>query len=84
MWNDEQKKKAGRRLRKIEGQVAGIRRMIEQDKDCADVLPQVSAARAALARVGQLLLTEHAGECVRDAFEHDDPEAGVRAVDELI
>jgi DNA-binding FrmR family transcriptional regulator len=57
------------RLRRIEGQIAGIRRMHEQGRYCADVLDQLAAARAALEAVGFLLLERHVDGCVRDALE---------------
>ena len=55
------------RLRKVEGQVRGIARMIEQDKYCIDVLTQVSAATKALQSVALGLLDEHMAHCVVDA-----------------
>ena len=55
-----------RRLRRIEGQVRGIAKMIEDDKYCIDVLTQVSAATHALQNVALGLLEEHMGSCVVD------------------
>lgn len=57
------------RLAKIEGQVRGLSRMIEQDRYCIDVLTQISAATKALQQVGLLLLDEHIRHCVLDAAE---------------
>jgi CsoR family transcriptional regulator, copper-sensing transcriptional repressor len=56
-----------RRLRRIEGQVRGLERMIEQDKYCIDVLTQVSATTRALQSVALALLAEHLGCCVTQA-----------------
>jgi DNA-binding FrmR family transcriptional regulator len=56
-----------KRLRRIEGQVRGIGRMVEQDQYCIDVLTQVSAATKALQAVALGLLEEHLGHCVVDA-----------------
>jgi DNA-binding FrmR family transcriptional regulator len=56
-----------RRLRRIEGQVRGIARMVEEDTYCIDVLTQVSAATKALQAVALGLLTDHLGHCVREA-----------------
>jgi CsoR family transcriptional regulator, copper-sensing transcriptional repressor len=56
-----------KRLRRIEGQVRGIARMVEQDQYCIDVLTQVSAATKALQAVALGLLDEHLGHCVVDA-----------------
>jgi DNA-binding FrmR family transcriptional regulator len=64
-----------RRLRRIEGQVRGIARMIEDDKYCIDVLTQVSAATRALQNVALGLLEEHMGGCVVDAAKAGDDEA---------
>ena len=64
-----------RRLGRIEGQVRGIARMIEDDKYCIDVLTQVSAATRALQNVALGLLEEHMGGCVVDAAKAGDEEA---------
>ena len=56
-----------KRLRRIEGQVRGISKMIEDDKYCIDVLTQVSAATRALQNVALGLLDEHMAHCVADA-----------------
>lgn len=55
------------RLRRVEGQVRGLQRMIEDDQYCIDVLTQVSAATKALQSVALMLLDNHLGHCVRDA-----------------
>ncbi|MDQ6874477.1 MAG: metal-sensitive transcriptional regulator [Actinomycetota bacterium] len=57
------------RLRRIEGQVRGLQRMVESDAYCIDVLTQVSAATNALESVALLLLEEHLGHCVTDAIQ---------------
>jgi CsoR family transcriptional regulator, copper-sensing transcriptional repressor len=56
-----------RRLRRIEGQVRGLQRMIEEDKYCIDILTQVSAATKALQSVALALLEEHLSHCVAEA-----------------
>ncbi len=66
-----------RRLRRIEGQVRGLQRMIEEDKYCIDVLTQVAAATRALESVALGLLEEHLGHCVAQAVaEGGDNAAG--------
>ena len=55
------------RLRRIEGQVRGIQRMVEEDKYCIDVLTQLAAAKAGLDGVAMLLLESHVQNCVTDA-----------------
>jgi DNA-binding FrmR family transcriptional regulator len=69
------------RLRRIEGQVRGLQRMVEEDRYCIDVLTQVNSAVAALRAVGIGLLDEHVRHCVRDSIRTD---GGDAKVDELI
>jgi DNA-binding FrmR family transcriptional regulator len=73
----EHKVEVGKRLRRIEGQVRGIQRMVEEDTYCIDVLTQVSAATKALQAVALELLDDHLGHCVRDAAGTDDIDAKV-------
>mgnify|MGYP001263117194 CR=1 FL=1 len=56
------------RLRRIEGQVRGVSKMIEEDRYCLDVLAQLRAVRAALARVEANLLKDHLNHCIEDAI----------------
>lgn len=69
------------RLRRVEGQVRGLQRMVEDDRYCIDVLTQVNSAVAALRAVGMGLLDEHVRHCVRDSIRTD---GGDQKVDELI
>jgi len=62
------------RLRRIEGQVRGLQRMIDEDTYCIDVLTQISAVTKALQSVALGLLDEHVRHCVADAARSDDPE----------
>ena len=71
-----------RRLRKIEGQVRGIARMVEQDRYCVDVLTQVSAANRALQQVALGLLADHLHHCVLDAARSE-PDSAQAKLDEL-
>ena len=64
-----------KRLRRIEGQVRGIARMVDEDTYCIDVLTQLSAVTRALEAVGLGLLEDHLGHCVVDAAR-ESPEAG--------
>jgi CsoR family transcriptional regulator, copper-sensing transcriptional repressor len=57
-----------RRLRRIEGQVRGLQRMVEEDKYCIDILTQVSAVTRALESVALRLLEDHLGHCVAQAI----------------
>lgn len=56
-----------KRLARIEGQVRGVARMIEQDKYCVDILDQIAAVKAALDKVGTRLLNDHVRGCVVEA-----------------
>jgi DNA-binding FrmR family transcriptional regulator len=71
-----------RRLHKVEGQVRGIARMVEEDRYCIDVLTQVSAVTRALHEVALGLLDDHVRHCVVDAARTDSPDAQVK-LDEL-
>lgn len=70
-----------KRLRRIEGQVRGLQRMVEEDTYCIDILTQVSAVTKALQGVAVGLLDQHVRHCVRDAAR-DDPERADTLVDE--
>ena len=70
-----------KRLNRIEGQVRGIGRMIEEDRYCIDVLTQVSAVRSALDALALQLLEHHLHGCVRHAVKSGD---GDRAIDEAL
>lgn len=71
----DQKDNHLKRLRRIEGQVRGLQRMVEEDKYCIDILTQVSAATKALQSFSLELLEEHLGHCVVDAARKGGPEA---------
>ena len=60
------------RLRRVEGQVRGIQKMVDEDRYCIDVLTQISAAKAALDRVALLLLADHTEHCVTEAIRAGD------------
>ena len=70
-----------RRLKRIEGQVRGLERMVEQDAYCIDVLTQVSAATRALESVALRLLGDHLAHCVRDAVATGGPEADAKVAE---
>ncbi|WP_354701538.1 Copper-sensing transcriptional repressor RicR [Paraconexibacter sp. AEG42_29] len=63
------KDQLGKRLRRVEGQVRGIQKMVEDDRYCIDVLTQISAVQAALDKVALGLMDEHARHCVLHAPE---------------
>lgn len=67
-----------KRLKRIEGQVRGIARMVEEDSYCIDVLTQVSAVTKALQAVALGLLDDHLSHCVREAAARGGPEADAK------
>lgn len=72
------------RLKRVEGQVRGLLRMIEEDRYCIDTLTQISAVRAALHKVEELILRDHVSHCVADAFASRDPRDQQHKVEELV
>jgi DNA-binding FrmR family transcriptional regulator len=68
----ENKSKLLNRLSRIEGQVRGIARMVEEDRYCIDVLTQLQAVRAALSRVETEMLKDHLGHCIEAAINGGD------------
>ncbi len=72
------------RLRRIEGQVQGLQRMIDADTYCVDVLLQVAAVQGALEQVEKLLLGRHIESCVADAMRSGSKHDRQRKIDELL
>ena len=68
------KKAVSDRLRRIEGQVRGIQRMVEEDQYCIDILTQVNSAASALKSVGMGVLDDHVRHCVKESVESGDSE----------
>ncbi len=67
-----------RRLKKIQGQVAAIDRMIDEDVPCEDILSLINAAKSALHGCGKVVLEGHIQHCVKDGIEHGDPEKTIQ------
>jgi DNA-binding FrmR family transcriptional regulator len=67
-----------KRLRRIEGQIRGLQRMIDEDKYCIDILTQVSSATRALQSFSLVLLDEHLAGCVVEAAAQGGPEANAK------
>lgn len=80
----ENKAKLVNRLNRVEGQVRGIGRMVEEDRYCIDILTQLQAVRAALGKVEQELLREHIDHCVTTAFASGDAAEQRAKADELV
>ena len=73
-----------RRLRRIEGQIRGLQRMVEEDRYCADILVQISSVREALRAVGQALMRNHLRHCASQAIRKGTPKQAEAMYDELI
>lgn len=80
----ETKKSVAVRLKRIEGQVGGVLRMVEEDRYCVDLLTQISAIRAALHKVEGEILRDHVSHCVAGAFTAGDAVDQRRKVEELV
>jgi DNA-binding FrmR family transcriptional regulator len=78
------KKSVSARLRRIEGQVSGLLRMMAEDRACVDVLTQINAVRAALYQVEQRILADHVSHCVAGAVASGDEAERRRKIGELI
>ena len=84
MLNDETKAKVRGRLRRIEGQVQGLQRMLDSDAYCVDILLQISAVQGALEQVQKLLVGRHIESCVADALRSGSKSERQQKVDELL
>jgi len=80
----ENKGKLLNRLSRIEGQVRGVARMVDEDRYCIDILTQLQAARAALSRVESELLKDHLGHCIEAAISGGDADDQRQKASELI
>jgi DNA-binding FrmR family transcriptional regulator len=80
----EIKHSIGTRLRRIEGQVRGLQKMIEEERYCADVLMQLSSVQEALRGVGRTLLHNHLKHCVTEAIRTGEPEQADAMYEELM
>ena len=74
----------GSRLRRIEGQVRGVQKMIEEERYCAEVLMQLSSVQEALRGVGRALLFNHLKHCATEAIRSGDPKQADAMYDELM
>ncbi|HEX7336406.1 MAG TPA: metal-sensitive transcriptional regulator [Gemmatimonadales bacterium] len=74
----------GGRLRRIEGQVRGVQKMIEEERYCAEVLMQLSSVQEALRGVGRALLLNHLKHCVTETIRRGDPKQSEAMYEELM
>jgi DNA-binding FrmR family transcriptional regulator len=73
-----------RRLHRIEGQVRGIEKMVDEERYCIDILTQIAAVKTALEQVGAKLLEGHVNHCVRDAIAAGDEADAAEKTTELL
>lgn len=81
---DEQKEAVRKRLRRIEGQVRGLQRMVDEDRYCGDVLMQISSVQKALRSTGKIITRNHLETCVTDALRSGDHAAAERTYKEIM
>jgi DNA-binding FrmR family transcriptional regulator len=84
MMDENQKERVSARLKRIEGQIGGIRKMIEEDRYCIDILTQTSAVVSALRGVEDLVMQNHLNTCVVDAIKSDDEQEKQEKLDEVM
>lgn len=82
--SDTEKQKLTNRLKRVEGQVRGLQKMIEEDRYCVDVLVQMSAINAALKKVGYSLMERHTKTCVSDAVRQGEGEEQIQELMKVI
>lgn len=80
----EEKQEVVQRLNRIEGQIKGLRRMVEEDVYCVDVMQQISSVHEALRGAGKILMRNHLQHCVTDALRDGDEGAAERTYRELM
>jgi DNA-binding FrmR family transcriptional regulator len=80
----EIKQNIGTRLRRIEGQVRGLQKMVEDERYCADVLMQISSVQEALRGVGRTLLHNHLRHCATEAIRSGDPDQAEQMYQEIV
>lgn len=82
--HDAARQKITQRLKRIEGQVGGLLRMVDDNRYCIDMLTQISAVRAALHKVEEEILRDHLSHCVADAFSSGSVTDQRHKVEELV
>ena len=73
-----------KRLHRIEGQVRGVERMVDEDRYCIDILTQIGAVKTALESLALEILEDHVTHCVRDALASGEPSAAKHKSEELL
>ncbi len=73
-----------RLLKTARGQIDGILKMIEEDRDCVEISSQISAAQSILKKVNIEILSSHLSHCVKESFEHDNEQEKQSKIDEFV
>lgn len=73
-----------KRLNRIEGQVKGIQKMVEEERYCVDILVQISAIRSAINKVGNIILENHIKGCVSNSIKNEEVEKSEELISELM
>jgi DNA-binding FrmR family transcriptional regulator len=81
---EERKEEIIRRLNYVQGQLNGVKKMVEDERHCVDVLTQISACYEGLRKSGQLMIRNYIENCVTDDIRSDDPEVVNRMYDEMM
>jgi DNA-binding FrmR family transcriptional regulator len=84
MVDPETKQRALARLRRIEGQVQGVQRMLEDGKYCVDIMLQLSAIQGALEQVSKIIMAQHIETCVADSMKAGTERERAKKIEELI
>ncbi len=82
--NEEKRTQVLNRLRRIEGQVRGIQRMVEEDRYCGDILNQISSVQKSLRSTGKIITRNHLETCVTDALRSGDKDAAKQTYQEIM
>jgi DNA-binding FrmR family transcriptional regulator len=84
MIDPDTKQRALSRLRRIEGQVQGVQRMVDEEKYCVDIMLQISAVQGALEQVSKILMARHIETCVMDSVKAGTERERAKKIQELI
>ena len=84
MMNEKQKNDVTLRLSKVEGQIRGIRKMIDEDRYCIDILSQTRAVTAAMRKIEDLIMEQHLNTCVLNSMKSGDKEDQKEKISEIM
>jgi DNA-binding FrmR family transcriptional regulator len=81
---DERKEEILRRLNYVQGQINGVKKMVEEERKCIEILTQISASYEGLRKAGQLMIRNYIENCVTNDIRSDDPKVVNRIYDEMM